>query len=186
MKAEGIRGQGNGLLNPLGEEKGLAAERKAEQNSVNQCKSVSKKNSPCSPRAPRLKYDKKRAMQKDFKIGLFVGMVVVASATIWLCTQPMFSTKSRAVQTPSNIPPNLAQINNETKPPPVIQQTTIPDTNLEKPLRIHVVQKGETLSQIAEKYYGSPRNWLKILNANRAALPDPNRLVPGFRLFIPE
>jgi hypothetical protein len=31
MKAEGLRGQGNGLLNPLGREKGLAAERKAEQ-----------------------------------------------------------------------------------------------------------------------------------------------------------
>jgi hypothetical protein len=44
MKAEGIRGQGNGLLNPLGEKKALPQNAKPSKNSVNQCESVSKKN----------------------------------------------------------------------------------------------------------------------------------------------
>jgi Tfp pilus assembly protein FimV len=125
-------------------------------------------------------------MQKDFKIGLFAGMVLVSAAVVWLCTLPRFSTKSRAVQMISNKPP-----------PPVVQQTIpaqssveenngLQTTTPEKPLRIHVVQKGETLSSIAQKYYGSHRSWQKILNANRDKLPDPNRLVPGSRLIIPE
>jgi len=42
MKAKGLRGQGNGLLQKLVSKKGLAAERKPSKSSVNQRESVSK------------------------------------------------------------------------------------------------------------------------------------------------
>jgi nucleoid-associated protein YgaU len=54
------------------------------------------------------------------------------------------------------------------------------------PARFYVVQKGDTLSAISSKYYGSPNQWPKIVAANRTILPDPDRLVPGARIIIPE
>ena len=54
--------------------------------------------------------------------------------------------------------------------------------------RVHVVAKGDTLTTIACRYYGQvdgPRLWRRIWEANKAALPDPDRLVLGKELVIP-
>ena len=51
--------------------------------------------------------------------------------------------------------------------------------------RTHVVKKGETLFDIARKYYGSTRNWQKIQEANRTKVPDPRKLKIGIRPTIP-
>ena len=51
---------------------------------------------------------------------------------------------------------------------------------------VHVVAEGETLSDIAEKYYGTQTAWLKLYDANKAAIGDnPDRLKVGMRLVIP-
>lgn len=49
----------------------------------------------------------------------------------------------------------------------------------------HEVKKGETLSKIAERYYGDPMLYPKIFEANRDLLDDPDRIYPGQRLLIP-
>ena len=49
----------------------------------------------------------------------------------------------------------------------------------------HVVQSGDTLSKIAEKYYGDPGLYTKIFQANRDVLSDPNKIRPGQKLRIP-
>ena len=49
----------------------------------------------------------------------------------------------------------------------------------------HVVQKGDTLSKIAEEYYGDMMLYPKIFEANRDILSDPNRIKPGQKLRIP-
>ena len=49
----------------------------------------------------------------------------------------------------------------------------------------HVVQKGDTLSKIAEQFYGDPTLYPRIFDANRDVLVDPNRIKPGQRLRIP-
>jgi nucleoid-associated protein YgaU len=49
----------------------------------------------------------------------------------------------------------------------------------------HVVQKGESLSQIAKDYYGDMMLYPKIFEANRDILTDPNKIKPGQRLRIP-
>jgi nucleoid-associated protein YgaU len=49
----------------------------------------------------------------------------------------------------------------------------------------HVVEKDETLSKIAEEYYGDKMLFPKIFEANKDILTDPDKIKPGQRLRIP-
>jgi len=49
----------------------------------------------------------------------------------------------------------------------------------------YVVQDGDTLQKISKKFYGTYGRWLKIYEANKDVLKDPNRIKPGIRLQIP-
>ena len=51
--------------------------------------------------------------------------------------------------------------------------------------QIHVVQSGDTLSKIAQKYYGDAALYTNIFEANRVGLSDPNKIRPGQKLRIP-
>ena len=55
----------------------------------------------------------------------------------------------------------------------------------EEEMQIHVVAGGETLSSISVMYYGSGRQWRRIVDANPKVITDENRLQPGMRLVIP-
>lgn len=50
---------------------------------------------------------------------------------------------------------------------------------------IYTVQSGDTLSKIAEEYYGDAAQYMRIFNANRDKLNDPNMIKPGQQLTIP-
>ena len=49
--------------------------------------------------------------------------------------------------------------------------------------KIHTVQSGDTLSEIAENYSGV--DYQDIYNANRDILDNPNEIYPGQQLDIP-
>ena len=49
----------------------------------------------------------------------------------------------------------------------------------------HEVKKGETLSKIAQQYYGDPGLYTTIFEANRDRLKDPNLIRIGQKLRIP-
>ncbi|MEM7497489.1 MAG: cytochrome c peroxidase [Pseudomonadota bacterium] len=51
--------------------------------------------------------------------------------------------------------------------------------------RIVVVQRGDTLGSLANRYYGDFQQFRKIYNANREKIDNPNILKPGLRLTIP-
>lgn len=52
--------------------------------------------------------------------------------------------------------------------------------------RYHVVQKGESLSTIAKKYYGNEDEWRLIYHANQDNIKDPEKINPDQRLYIPK
>lgn len=49
----------------------------------------------------------------------------------------------------------------------------------------YVVKKGDTLSKIAEEYYGDASLYPKIFEANRDILSNPNLIKVGQKLRIP-
>ena len=52
--------------------------------------------------------------------------------------------------------------------------------------RRYTVQAGDTLSKISRQYYGDANQYMKIFNANRSVLKDPNTISPGQELVIPD
>lgn len=54
-----------------------------------------------------------------------------------------------------------------------------------KGFNLHTVTQGETLSSIAQFYYGDRRVFTRIFNANRHILTNPDRLTVGQILRIP-
>jgi len=52
--------------------------------------------------------------------------------------------------------------------------------------RRYTVQAGDTLSRISREFYGDSSQYMKIFNANRSVLKDPNTIRPGQELVIPE
>ncbi|HZR97887.1 MAG TPA: LysM peptidoglycan-binding domain-containing protein [Chloroflexota bacterium] len=80
-------------------------------------------------------------------------------------------------------PPTAAPLPTIARPAldtPVAQASAAPANTA-----VHVVQAGETLGQIALRYYGDANRWQVIYDANRGQLPSPNALAVGMRLTIP-
>jgi len=51
---------------------------------------------------------------------------------------------------------------------------------------VHRVRRGETLSGIADEWYGDPSKSTIVFEANRNVLDDPDVIFPGQRLRIPQ
>lgn len=153
-------------------------------------------------------------MRNDLKTGMLLGVVLVALAALWLATRPTLSAKARLLQTDFPVPPQTqnppASYNlqtqqqslpeerrpteraADTQPKNIApdlsapQHTYASESNAGPVVKIHIVEKGQTLSDIAYKYYGSTNKWQKIFEANRSRLKDANTLIPGMRLTIPD
>jgi nucleoid-associated protein YgaU len=51
--------------------------------------------------------------------------------------------------------------------------------------KFHTVKSGDTLSKIAKEAYGDANAYMKIFEANKPMLKDPNKIYPGQMLRIP-
>jgi nucleoid-associated protein YgaU len=60
------------------------------------------------------------------------------------------------------------------------------DPSLPVPGKVYEVVAGDTLSKIAKKYYGDGNKYMKIFDANKDQLSDPNKIKVGQKLKIPE
>jgi LysM repeat protein len=166
-----------------------------------------------------------KKMQRDLKIGLFSGLVLVIAAVLWLATRPSLSPRARMSNTPNaataresfaspndlatnetnidDVPPvegllsvegaapsnrgqaGLEQSRGDT-PGTLTNSAQYEQTEKIKTQKFHIVRKDQTLSSIAQKYYGSAGKWKKIFDYNRSTIKDPNKLIPGTKLIIPD
>jgi nucleoid-associated protein YgaU len=163
-------------------------------------------------------------MQKDLKIGLFSGLVLVIAAVLWLATRPSLGPTARMSNGPNAVPAresfvapndlttsetnidNVSPVESAlsvegalpkgrlTARPPnqgdatstLANSAQYEQTEKIRTQKFHIVGKGQTLSSIAQKYYGSASKWKKIFDYNRSIIKDPNKLIPGTKLIIPD
>ncbi|GHE27525.1 LysM peptidoglycan-binding domain-containing protein [Vulcaniibacterium thermophilum] len=52
--------------------------------------------------------------------------------------------------------------------------------------RTYIVRSGDTLSHIAQQFYGRASRWKALYEANRDLLESPDRIFPGQALRIPD
>ncbi len=130
---------------------------------------------------------------------MLLGMVLVMVAMVWLSTGLSLSPKAAGPDSRSNLPPqkDSATTNNfstngltaqstednQSKPS---DSTIYEQTEKIKTQKFHIIRKGETLSEISHKYYGSANKWRIILDANRDEIEDVSKLKPGTKIIIPE
>jgi len=60
------------------------------------------------------------------------------------------------------------------------------DASLPVPAKVYEVVGGDTLSKIAKKFYGDANKYMKIFEANKDQLKDPDKIKVGQKLNIPE
>ena len=60
------------------------------------------------------------------------------------------------------------------------------DANLPVPAKVYEVVSGDTLSKISKKFYGDASKYMKIFDANKDQLKDPDKIKVGQKLKIPE
>ncbi|UCD48543.1 MAG: LysM peptidoglycan-binding domain-containing protein [Phycisphaerales bacterium] len=94
---------------------------------------------------------------------------------------------ARPQTTDELFPPQESPATRPSAPRPSEAPDTARDESREKitTTRFHIVQNGETLSGIAQQYYGSASRWRSIVEANRDTIKDPDRISPGTKLIIP-
>jgi nucleoid-associated protein YgaU len=148
-------------------------------------------------------------MRKEFKIGMFLGLGLVIIGIIYLSTRPSVSPENRVLeQTQHLVGQNLpavdmnaaarAEVNRPAAVAaaldanaPSASNATSDLTKFEqsqpiKTQRFYIVAKGDMLSTISQKMYGTTKKVDKIYEANRDVIKDKNRLKPGMKLVIPE
>ena len=85
------------------------------------------------------------------------------------------SIPQAAAPAPPTMPPSMASAS-----------ASAPGAQAAAGARTHDVVAGDTLSGLAKKYYGNASQYMKIFNANRDLLDDPDRIKVGQKLKIPE
>ncbi len=90
---------------------------------------------------------------------------------------------------------NVASGSGSTAPPPAPKpdfsnvrsgvESTAPTTATATTLQTYTVVKGDSLSKIAKKFYGSANKWRVIFEANGDQLSNPDLIKPGQVLKIP-
>jgi nucleoid-associated protein YgaU len=49
----------------------------------------------------------------------------------------------------------------------------------------YVIQKGDSLSAVAKRYYGNAKDYPRIFDANREVIKNPDLIYPGQKIRIP-
>lgn len=68
-------------------------------------------------------------------------------------------------------------------------ETVVDNIEVETPApesRFYTVKSGDTLSKVAKEMYGNANDYMKIFEANKPMLSDPNKIYVGQVLRIPE
>ena len=103
-----------------------------------------------------------------------LNAVIEGDKIILTGTAPSTAEMEKAVLTAGNIE-GVAQVESQ-----IAVNTPAPEA------QFYTVQSGDTLSKIAKDFYGDANLYMKIFEANRPMLSDPDKIYPGQSLRIPQ
>ena len=150
------------------------------------------------------------SMQRDFKIGLILGLGLLSVAFLIIATRGNLSPQARLAREhvvryspqqpgpstplqPSATPvrePNIAAVAAQPQPPLAETPPYAPTAPREevriKADRFHIVVPDDTLWGIAEQYLGSSQRWGEIFELNRDIVSNPQKIRPGMKLILPD
>jgi nucleoid-associated protein YgaU len=66
-----------------------------------------------------------------------------------------------------------------------VQERAEPKREERPQVRLYTVKSGDTLSKISKEFYGSANEYMKIFDANKDQLSDPDKIRVGQELKIP-
>ncbi len=122
----------------------------------------------------------KKLLSNRSSLQIVLGALAIAA--IVLAFRPGQSDAPSASPTPAPRP-TVATAGVVSAPAPAAVTSTAPPASQEK---THTVAAGDTLTSIAQKYYGDASKWNKIFDANKDTLPSANALQVGQKLKIPD
>lgn len=105
----------------------------------------------------------------DLQINFLEGAVTLAG------NAPTAEDKEKAVLFAGNFS-NVEKVHAD--------QLVAPDLSQE--VQYHVIQAGDTLSKIANQYYGNANEYPKIVEANSGVIKDADKIYPGQKIRIPK
>ncbi len=142
-------------------------------------------------------------LEKEFDVKrMGVLFLAVAALTLSGCQKPQQKLEPRAEAPPSGldemertepVPAPLEEYPSDAtyestaagRQRPADDEVLAPTGGGSQSGRTYTVQKGDTLYKISRKFYSDASQWKRIWEANRARIPDPNRLNVGTKLIIP-
>lgn len=124
---------------------------------------------------------KTRPSRKRTSLQVIVAVMAVAAIALAFVLRPGQGGDQARLSAPAGSAsiPTLAA-----RATPSSPQAAAPAAPSEE--RTHLVAQGDTLSTIAQRYYGDASKWEKIFDANRDLLPNPGSLQLGQTLKIPK
>src|ERR1700734_815606 len=86
------------------------------------------------------------------------------------------------------VDPNFSDLTLDLSAPPPVQATAVAAAAGGGTAggKSYTVQAGGRLSKISQHFYGSANQYMKIFNANKNVLSDPDKIKPGMNLVIPD
>jgi nucleoid-associated protein YgaU len=128
-------------------------------------------------------------MPNDAKVGMIVGLGLVIIIAV------VFFHKRAVTATTSTDKPSAAAVHPAATVSPTVTRGSSGTVNGKTATRLgpasgkvqsHTVREGETLFTLAHKYYNDGRKFVDIFLINRDVLKEPDPLVPGTVLLIPD
>lgn len=136
----------------------------------------------------------KEPERKTRKIYVFEVTKAIPESEVKKIEQEVATQTTQHVETPQvSEPPQQASRQLEEQRriviPPLDDEETAAAADAEAPIAIeaqeYVIQKDDTLQKIAKKHYGSYGKWIKIYEANKETIKNPNLLKAGTKITLP-
>ncbi len=101
-------------------------------------------------------------------------------------TAPTADLKNRVWDQIKLVDPNFSDLTADIQAPAAAAAAAAGGASSTPAARTYTVQAGDSLSKISKQFYGDANKYMKIFEANKDKLADPDKIKAGQELVIPQ